>query len=155
MRQLSTNSWVEGEKLSQKAFDVLNEIEAYFKTQKKKTDVIILGDSFNENIQRYLEMFPNKKLPSGKQARVAPANLVEHFRWFFTKFNYDWKTVLKATANYVDEYEAKNYEFMRNSQYFVKKQDKDKSVISDLADYCNAVDTGQEPDKEYFSEKAT
>jgi hypothetical protein len=50
----------------------------------------------------------------------------------------------------VSDYEAKRYEFMRNSQYFIRKQNLDKSFESDLATYCELVVSGADEVPTYF-----
>lgn len=105
-------------------------------------------------MQKYVEIFPKLKLPSGKQARVHVSNLEAGFKWFFEKYGYDWETVLRATQNYVSEFEKVRFEHMRTSQYFIRKQNLDKSWISDLADYCSIVnDNSSGVEETSFDEK--
>ena len=62
---------------------------------------------------------------------------------------------MQAAQMYVSEHETKEYQHMRTSQYFVRKQNVDKSWICDLADYCMAAES-KEPDiieKPGFSER--
>lgn len=93
-------------------------------------------------IMMYLELWPKIKLPSGKPARSDRRNIETRFKWFFTNYSYTWDTVMKATAMYIEEYEAKGYKFMRTSEYFIRKSDADKSVQSELANYCSLLDQG-------------
>lgn len=113
-----------------------------------------MGTEFSENIDKYLLMFPKIKLPSGKPARNDKKNIETAFRWFFENHNYSWKTIFQATENYIDEYAAKNYNYMQTSQYFIRKQYSDKTWRSDLANYCDIVENGgdDEPDT-HFKEK--
>lgn len=41
---------------------LLQELETFFKTSKKKTSTVIMGDNFIENIDAYLDIFPKFKL---------------------------------------------------------------------------------------------
>jgi hypothetical protein len=108
---------------------------------KTKTKKIVKVDL--EQVEKYRELWPNCKIPtSGKYARSDKKNLTKAFTWFLTEYDYSWDTILKATAMYVDEYEAKNWAYMRTSQYFIKKSDADKSVNSDLANYCSLIESG-------------
>ena len=75
------------------------------------------------------------------------------FRWFFSTYEYDWKTIIEATKKYVQEYEMKNYEYMRTSQYFIRKQNPDKSFESDLATYCDMIQDGSSNEENIFREK--
>ena len=106
-----------------------------------------------KRVNEYREIFPDIKFPSGKYARDAAKNLEVNFRWFFKSHDYDWDTIMKATTKYIDEYSAKNYDYARTSKYFIKKSEKDGSVTSDLANYCEMVVTGGgESDAFYFPE---
>lgn len=138
--------------LSDKAFILVNEIESYFKKTKKKTNTSILGDSYDKNIESYIETFPKEKLPSGKYARVNKKTIEECFRWFFNNYNYDWSVVLKATQNYVDEYYVNGYKYMRTSQYFIRKAEVDKTWSSELANYCDAVLNGSAEEQYVFKQ---
>jgi hypothetical protein len=59
---------------------------------------------------------------------------------------------MKATALYVDEFETKNYLYMKNSQYFIRKQMSDKSWDSELANYCDLIINGTDDTSSHFSE---
>jgi len=116
----------------------------------KKPTVLVTDDY----VQTYLNLFPKGKLPSGKQARADKRNIKVNFEWFFKTYQYDWETVIKATALYVDEYEKKNFMYMKTSQYFISKMNTDKSRVSELADYCSAVvNNDYENDDNHFSDK--
>lgn len=134
-------------KLTQKGEDILSKFE-YKKSGINKEELI-------ENINKYLELWPKGKLPSGKQARTAVGNLESGFVWFLKTYpDYSWETILKATEHYVDEYERKNYLYMKSSQYFIRKQLSDKSWDSELANYCNMIITGDiENSGEIFHDK--
>jgi hypothetical protein len=140
--------------LTQKSITFIQEIDAFFKKSKKKTSSVLMGESFLELIQQYVEIFPNKRLASGKPARVNVKTLENSFRWFFDTYNYSWDIILQATNKYVNDYEMKNYEFMRTSQYFVRKQNTDKTWDSDLATYCDMILNGEEDyDDHHFKDK--
>jgi len=139
--------------LTNKSLIFIEEINSFFKKIKKKTSQDLLGLDFIDKIQEYVEIFPNRKLSSGKYARVNAKNLEVSFKWFFENYNYDWQTILLATAKYVDEYSVRNYEFMRTAQYFIRKQSIDKSFESDLATYCDQVNNSFDEDTNYFKER--
>lgn len=140
--------------ISEKGHLLLSEVESYFKVQKKKTSTAIMGSDFAQKLVEYNELFPKMKLPSGKLARAAVRNLETNFKWFFENHQYSWEIILKATAAYVDEFERKNWNYMRTSMYFIKKQDTDKSINSELADYCAMIESGGRVEPEnHFSDK--
>lgn len=118
----------------------------------RKTSTDLLGHNFMQNIEAYVHIFPNKKLSSGKYARVPAKNLESGFRWFFETYDYNWETIFQATQKYVGEYESKNYEYMRTAQYFLRKQNVDKSWDSDLATYCEYLKDSPDDEQVYFSE---
>ncbi len=135
------------------AKDIMTELDNYFLKAKKKTDIQLLGKDFVSLIKDYREIFPAKKLPSGKPARNNVKALGTAFRWFFETYSYDWATIYKATKMYVNEYRDKDYLYMQTSQYFISKQDKHKVKHSTLADYCDMILEGIETEDEHFKEK--
>lgn len=154
-KRLQNDNWLTDDlQLTTKSIIFIEEIEGFLKKTKKKTATDLMGQNFTSKLQEYLEIFPNIKLPSGKYARVAIKNLETVFKWFFENYNYDWDTIIKATEKYVDEYSVRNYKYMMTSQYFIKKQKIDKSIESELANYCELIKTN--PDGEgtsYFKER--
>jgi hypothetical protein len=152
--KLRNDGWLDGNlQLTSKSIIFITEIDGYFRKAKKKTTTDLLGDSFIENIKQYNEIFPNKKLSSGKYARVNPKTLENGFRWFFETYDYTWEVILKATVKYVDEYSVRRYEYMRTSQYFIRKQNTDKTWDSDLATYCELIISGEDEVTDYFKER--
>jgi hypothetical protein len=152
-KRLQSNLWLtENLQLTSKSLIFMEEINGYFKRTKKKTSQALMGKDFIANIEGYVEIFPNIKLSSGKYARVNAKNLEAPFKWFFETYDYDWETILKATERYVDEFSIRRYEYMRTAQYFVRKQNIDKSFESDLATYCEILKTNPDDQQIYFSE---
>jgi hypothetical protein len=139
--------------LTNKSLIFMAEINSFFKKTKAKTLQDLLGTKFIDKIQEYIELFPNRKLSSGKYARTTSKNLETSFKWFFENYSYDWETIIKATEKYVDDYSIRNYEFMRTSQYFIRKQNIDKSFESDLATYCELLNNGFDEPETYFKER--
>lgn len=157
LRALETNNWIKKGfsvfSLEKKAEKLIDEVDKYFKVQKKKTNEELMGKEFAMNLQKYQELFPKKRIPSGKVARATDSVVEASFRWFFENHDYSWETILKAASVYVDEFEKKKYEFMRTSAYFIRKTERDKSIISELADYCSIVESGEDISDTHFSEK--
>ena len=152
-KRLQSNLWLtENLQLTSKSLIFMEEINGYFKRTKKKTSQDLMGKDFIANIEGYVEIFPNIKLSSGKYARVNAKNLEAPFKWFFETYDYDWETILKATERYVDEYSIRRYEYMRTAQYFIRKQNIDKTFESDLATYCEILKTNPDDQQVYFSE---
>lgn len=140
IKKLQTEGWLKDDlTLSNKSLIFTTEIDGFFKKTKKKSAKAIMGDNFIENIQKYSDIFPSMKLASGKYARSNVKNLENAFRWFFETYDYNWDTILLATNRYIAEYRASNYQYMRTSQYFIRKQSSDRTWDSDLADYCEMI----------------
>ena len=143
LRALKAEGWVTVDnQLTPKSIILIDKLESFFKVQKRKTSNQLMGKDYKQKLEQYREMFPNMKLPSGKAARSAVGNLEKNFRWFFDNHNYDWDTIMKATAHYLDSQEKRQWKFCRTSQYFIRKND-----LSDLADYCEIVLTGGDADE--------
>jgi len=155
LRGLSTKGWINDKNvLTTKAKRVLKEVESYFKRSKTKSNILIMGDDFIQQIVKYNDLWPKIKLPTGKAARSAKGNLEPGFRWFFQTYEFDWAIIMKATNFYLDEREKENWNYTRTSQYFIRKQNTDKSWSSDLADCCQLIeDGGGEQSKDHFKEK--
>ncbi len=153
-KRLQSNAWLdENLQLTSKSIIFMEEINGYFKRTKKKAAKDLMGKDFLLNIKEYVEVFPNRKLSSGKYARVNPKNLEAPFKWFFETYDYSWDIILQATNKYVNEYEVRDYEFMRTAQYFIRKQNIDKSFESDLATYCELVINNPDDEIVYFKER--
>ena len=153
-KRLQSDAWLdESLQLTSKSLIFTEEINGYFKRTKKKAAKDLMGQNFTENIKVYVNIFPNRKLSSGKYARVNPKNLEAAFRWFFENYDYDWDIILQATQKYVREYEVNDYEFMRTAQYFIRKQNIDKSFESDLATYCELIRDNPDDEVVYFKER--
>ena len=152
--KLQADDWLKEDlSLSGKSIIFMEELNSYFRKSKKKTSKDLMGNNFDVYIKKYNSIFPVKKLGSGKYARTNLKNLEAGFRWFFDTYDYDWKVILEATSKYVEEYRLKNYEYMRTSQYFIRKQNTDKSFESDLATYCDMLIEGGSNEEDIFREK--
>ena len=86
------------------------------------------------------------KLPSNKPARSPLREIVIAFREFFKDYDYTWEEIHQAAGYYIEEEEKKGFKYTRTSRYFIRKQDSDKSWISDLAGYCELVRSGEDND---------
>lgn len=147
IRILTADGYLKDLKLTEKGLETIG-------SKKKKELKVKVMKVTEEMIKEYLNLFPPIKLPSGKYARAASKNIEVQFAWFFKTYSYDWKTVLKATGMYVDEYETKNYLYMKTSYYFISKTLPDRSRDSELANYCAMIDSGiEDTTGNFFSEK--
>ena len=140
--------------LTKKGKSICVKYDQYFRVAKKRTTTQLLGKGYLDMLKLYRSAFPAGKLPSGKPARQNLKTLENCFRWFFETYDYTWDEVAHACVMYVNEYKAKDYMYMKTSQYFICKQDKHKVKHSELADYCDMVRDGVSTDViEHFKEK--
>lgn len=145
LRLLKASGWVtedEIPKLTPEAVALINQIEKLFSSRKKATSTSLMGKDYKDKLKRYNEIFPNVKLPSGSAARSALSNVETRMRWFFDNHDYTWDEIYAATAAYIDDKQKNNLKYCRNSQYFIKKSEKDGTVNSDLANFCEIIRTG-------------
>tara|TARA_Y100000593_G_scaffold94140_1_gene191811 strand:- start:1463 stop:1981 length:519 start_codon:yes stop_codon:yes gene_type:complete len=139
--------------IKKKGRDIIIKYDSYFKKAKKKTSVQLMGKEYLEKVEEYRELFPAKKLPSGKPARVNVKTLINNFRWFFDQYDCSWDEVIAATKRYVNEYAQKDYLYMQTSQYFICKANQNKVKQSQLMDYIDMIRDGIQEDKDdHFSE---
>jgi myo-inositol catabolism protein IolC len=125
---------------------VVNAIELYtgIKENRKKAPVDPnVFEGYKAAAKIFNDLFPEVKIPtSGKHARDPVKEVAEALMWFIPTYEFDMDIVLAATEMYVKEFEVKDWQFMRTSKYFIRKQQKDKTWISDLANYCQQVVDG-------------
>ena len=139
-------------KLSEKGKSFIKSLEQLFKPLKNITDLELLGENFSEYIDKYTLIFPAGKLPNTKYARGNKKSIQSNFVWFFQEYEYDWNTIITATQLYVKEYAQKEYLHMRTAMYFIKKE-QNRTIISDLATYCDAVLNGAVEEQEEREEE--
>ena len=152
--QLKTIGMIDADgSISIKGKKVIARFENYFIKAKKRTNIQLMGKKFVDRLNEYREVFPPGKIPSGKPARVNIKTLENSFRWFFENYDFSWDEVIDATKMYVNEYRDKEYMYMKTSQYFIAKEGKNKVKSSDLADYCDMIRDGVEPEDNHFKEK--
>ena len=136
-----------------KALSLISKIDSYFGVQVKKSNNGLMGMDFETNAEKYNEIFPRMKLPSNKPARSPIKEIVLAFREFFKEYDYGWDIIHQAAEYYIEEEEKKGFKYTRTSRYFIRKQDSDKSWISDLAGYCELVKNGEDQDDVKYVDK--
>lgn len=132
---------------------IVRDLEVFYTKKTTQTNIQLMGKHFKEKVNAYRELFPRKKLPSGKLARNNVNTLIDNFRWFFSTYDYTWDDVLKATQEYIKEYRNNDWQYMKTSQYFISKQDKHKVKVSELADYCDMIRDGVQINDDHFKDK--
>lgn len=123
--------------LTDSAIEVMKEIDAVFKPREKAGSKLVITDEFKESVAKYREMFP-KGVVSGKALRNGTLELTTRLLWFFREHpQYTWEHVYNATQNYINSF-GTDLTYCKTSAYFIKKEDKNKNIISLLADWCEA-----------------
>jgi hypothetical protein len=127
--------------LTSKGLLILEEFETYLVKTKKKVTSEVLGPNFMENVNKYRELFPARRFPSGELARQSAQELKDKFVWFFKTYpEYTWELVLDATDYYLHVKQLVDYQYAITSSYFIKKTDpRTKETRSVLADYCQQI----------------
>lgn len=106
-----------------------------------------LGNEFTENVKKYKELFP-AGIQQGRALRTSVTDLSPRFIWFFKTFPaITWDMVFRATEKYIESF-GRDLTYCKNSSYFIKKDDKHKSTISDLATWCENLEE-DEADSSY------
>ena len=155
LRALLIDHWIKENthELEPKALSLITKIDSYFGVQVKKSNNGLMGQDFETNAEKYNEIFPRMKLPSNKPARSPIKEIVLAFREFFKEYDYGWEIIHAAAAYYIEEEEKKGFKYTRTSRYFIRKQDSDKSWISDLAGYCELIKNGEDQDDVKYVDK--
>lgn len=127
--------------LTNRAIEILDEMETFLVKRKKKVTAEVLGEGFLDNIKEYREYFPAIRLPNGEMARQNVQELKDKFIWFFKTYpEYNWDIVLEAAKYYTFIKEREQYQYMSTSSYFIQKTDtRSKKASSKLADYCQII----------------
>lgn len=128
---------------------VINAIELYTNKKENKPKKHTLSpeilEGFKESAKIFNSFFPEVKIPtSGKYARDPEKEVTEALIWFIPTYGFEMDIVFKAVQLYVNEYEMKGWNYMQTSKYFIRKQQKDKTWVSNLANYCQQVSGGVE-----------
>lgn len=87
------------------------------------------------------QIFPPKVRSGGGLVRSSLKDTTDKLKKFLKKYNYPYDVILQATANYVHEKEANNYEYMKQLAYFIEKDG-----VSLLAAECENVINRKEID---------
>jgi hypothetical protein len=98
-----------------------------------------LDKEFTENVKKYRDLFP-AGIQHGRALRTSTTDLSPRFVWFFKTFPaITWDMIFRATEKYIESF-GRDLTYCKNSSYFIKKDDKNKSTICDLATWCENLD---------------
>jgi hypothetical protein len=116
--------------------------EPHLRKTSAKEKVVIEVDL--AGVKMFNELWPEGKLPTGYYGRCTEKELVSSFTAFFKEYpTYnDWNIILNAAFAYIQEREADKYNYTKRSKYFVRREQKDKSVEFLLAEYYERIANG-------------
>jgi len=98
-----------------------------------------LDKNFSDNVKKYRDLFP-AGIQHGRALRTSATDLSPRFVWFFKTFPaITWDMIFRATEKYIESF-GRDLTYCKNSSYFIKKDDKSKSTICDLATWCENLD---------------
>ena len=123
-------------KLTAKGEALLQEADLIMQRTKRTPKAKVTLAEWEHYITEFNSLFPRgKKEGTSVSFRTNPRELMERFVWFFKEYpEYTWEQVLEATRKYTDTFdESTGYTYMQTSKYFIKKDDKNKSTSSTLA----------------------
>jgi hypothetical protein len=102
-----------------------------------------LGEEFKTNVRKYRELFP-AGIQHGRAFRTSSTDLSPRFVWFFKTFPaITWDMIFRATEKYIESF-GRDLTYCKNSSYFIKKDDKNKSTMCDLATWCENLDEDED-----------
>lgn len=113
----------------------LGEVESLFRKTKVKADLSVLGEDFNEQIQKYRNKFPAGK--KGTEQEV----LTKLVKVFSENSQITWDIVHQATDLYLSEVTSTIYTMKAGN--FIMKSERDGTTYT-LLEYCERVTNGEE-----------
>lgn len=122
---------------------ILIEIERFFIRKNKEVETADKETEFKDNVKKYIQLFPGG-IVSGKALRGSISTIAPRMIWFMKSYpEYSWDIIYLATEKYIESLD--NMTYCKTAGYFIKKDDKNKTTVSLLADWCEAVkDTAEE-----------
>lgn len=136
-------------KITDKGLHVIREAENITAKMKRAKKTNVPFADWEDKIIAYNDLFPKgKKEGSAVTFKTNPKELFERFKWFFKEYpEYSWEDVMVATEKYIKVYEdASDFTYMQTSKYFIKKEDKSKTITSNLASMCYNIQIGNDDD---------
>lgn len=111
-----------------------------------------LGTDFQNRIAEYRELFPPGMLPTGVSSRKPVLELEKKFIKFFTLFpDYGWEQIIEATTKYVARFAQDDYKYMKNSAYFISKEDHYGNSSFELASQCDMLGQDDAPQEHFYT----
>lgn len=143
-------------KLTKKGEDLLDSLESKLlheyagkSSDNPKTDVRKL--EWSPMIKQYNELWPKgKRSNSSGYYRCNENELFERFLWFFGEYpEYTWTDVMDAANKYVAPFNiSMEFTYLQSAKYFIKREDKNKTITSNLADVIYNIKSGNEHEVE-------
>lgn len=118
---------------------------------KEKENLNDLNDEeLKDFLKELIKIFPAGVKTAGQYVRSAVGNnLLRKFRKWLAEYSYSKDTIIKATEAYVQVKKKENFKYMMVFTYFIDKQ----GVGSTLASYCEAIENGEQEQREVRIER--
>lgn len=136
--------------LTPKGVEIVDLIKDEFEPQYQ--EIVEVAEEASEKeevsdwIKEYIAMFPAGR-HFNRPYRNSSRECAEKMKWFIAMYGFDKDVILGATRQYIESFGG-NYELMRNSSNFIKKLDREKGLLCDLATACEQyIDEQNSPKK--------
>lgn len=131
--------------ITEKGKMMLIDIERFFIKKDKEPNKSDLELEFKHSVKKYIDIFPGG-IVSGKALRGSISTILPRMNWFMKTYpEYTWDTIYVATRKYIESLD--NMTYCKTAGYFIKKDDKNKTTTSLLADWCEAVNNMEEEER--------
>lgn len=128
-----------GQKLSGKQFEITD--EGIKLLDVKSLKAVNVSEAKIENwIDDWRNIFPKGKTRNGNPIKGSRLNCIKKMNLFIKTYKFSKQTIFKATQNYIDGLKG-DYDFIQTAQNFIEK-----NRTSNLASYCELIDSGYEED---------
>lgn len=100
--------------------------------EEPKKVLIVKNESVEDWFDEWIDLWPKGIKTGGKLIRSDKKDCFEKMKKFIKKYKHSSDIILKATQNYLDEFEKQNYQFIKSATYFIDK----RGEGSELAARC-------------------
>lgn len=129
-------------KISEKGIELIELIKTKFYDEiEGEVEIVQTEDkglTFDAFVEKYIEIFPKQRLPSGMPARGNKPDIIKKMKSFLREYKFSRDEILKATQLYVERFSASNYLYMATAEYFIHKKDRGSLLASEI----NALNDG-------------
>lgn len=103
--------------------------------EKLSTPKVLQKENVEDWFSEWFDLFPKGIKTGGKLVRSDEKGCLKKMQKFIKDYPFDKNTILKATKEYLNEFEIKNWEFVKSATYFIHKMGEG----SELAGRCELI----------------